>query len=292
MRERGTLAHEERAAMTTIGLLHPGEMGSSVGAAGRAGGSRVLWTSEGRSASTRARAASEGLEDGGTLAALVAASDVILSVCPPEAATDVARAVSALSFSGVYVDANAVSPATAREVGAIVEKAGATYVDGGIIGPPARSRGTTRLYLSGQAGPRVAALFQGSPLDAIVVEGGAGAASAVKMAYASWTKGSAALLLAVRALAAAEGVEAALLAEWAISQRDLQGRSESAAKGNARKAWRFVGEMDEIAATFASAGLPAGFHKAAAEIYRRMEGYKDAPPPSIEELARALLKRR
>jgi 3-hydroxyisobutyrate dehydrogenase-like beta-hydroxyacid dehydrogenase len=278
--------------MTTIGLLHPGEMGSSVGAAGRAGGARVLWTSEGRSASTRARAATEGLDDAGTLAALVAASDVIVSVCPPESAADVARAVSALGFSRLYVDANAVSPATAREIGAIVEKAGATYVDGGIIGPPARTQGSTRLYLSGQEAPRVAALFQGSLLGAVVVEGGPGAASAVKMAYASWTKGSSALLLAVRALAAAEGVEATLLAEWAISQRDLPGRSESAARGNAPKAWRFVGEMREIAATYAGAGLPDGFHQAAAEIYRRMAGYKDAPLPSIEEVARALLKGR
>jgi 3-hydroxyisobutyrate dehydrogenase-like beta-hydroxyacid dehydrogenase len=276
--------------MTTIGLLHPGEMGSSVGAAGRAGGSRVLWTSEGRSASTRARAAADGLEDSGTLAALVGASDVVLSVCPPESAADVARSVAALGFSGLYVDANAVSPATAREVSAIAEKAGATYVDGGIIGPPARSRGATRLYLSGQAAPRVAALFKDSPLEAIVVDGGAGAASAVKMAYAAWTKGSSALLLGVRALAAAEGVEAALLAEWGLSQRDLPGRSESAAKGNAPKAWRFVGEMHEIAATFAGAGLPDGFHRAAAEIYRRMAGYKDAAPPSIGEVARALLK--
>jgi 3-hydroxyisobutyrate dehydrogenase-like beta-hydroxyacid dehydrogenase len=278
--------------MTTIGLLHPGEMGSSVGAAGRANGGRVLWTSEGRSASTRARAAADGLEDAGSLAALVAASDVILSVCPPDAAADLARTVSALGFSGVYVDGNAVSPATAREVGSIVEKTGATYVDGGIIGPPARTRGTTRLYLSGQAALRVAALFEGGPLEPIVVDGGAGAASAVKMAYAAWTKGSSALLLAVRALAAAEGAEPALLGEWKRSQPDLPARSEAAAKGNSRKAWRFVGEMDEIAATFAGAGLPDGFHRAAGEIYRRMEGYKDAPPPSIEELARALLKRR
>lgn len=278
--------------MTTIGLLHPGEMGSSVGAAGRAAGARVLWSSEGRSASTRTRASADGLEDVPTLAVLVGESDVIVSVCPPDAATDVARAVSALSFSGIYVDANAVSPGTAREVGAIVEKAGATYVDGGIIGPPARSRGTTRLYLSGEAARRVAALFEASALEAIAVEGGAGAASAVKMAYAAWTKGSAALLLAVRALAAAEGVEAALLAEWKRSQPDLPGRSEAAAKGNSPKAWRFVGEMDEIAATFAGAGLPDGFHRAAAEIYRRMEGYKDAPPPTIEELAPILLTSR
>jgi 3-hydroxyisobutyrate dehydrogenase-like beta-hydroxyacid dehydrogenase len=274
----------------TIGLLHPGEMGSVVGAAARERGGRVLWSATGRGASTRSRAVAAGLEDAGGLAALVAASDVILSVCPPHAAVEVARQVADLGFAGIFVDANAVSPATAREVGSLVEKAGAIFVDGGIIGPPPRTRGSTRLYLSGQNAPRVAALFEGGALEALVVEGGPGAASALKMAYAGWTKGSAALLLAVRALAAAEGVDAALLREWSLSQPDLPARSEGAAKGNARKAWRFVGEMEEIAATFAGAGLPDGFHQASAEIYRRLEAYKDATPPPVDELVRGLLR--
>ena len=272
----------------TIGLLHPGEMGSVVGAAVRAGGARVLWSSAGRGSSTRTRALGAGLVDAGTLEAVVGASDLILSVCPPHAAVDVAREVADLGFGGTFVDANAVSPATAREVGTIIEKTGATFVDGGIIGPPPQARGSTRLYLSGDRAPVVAALFDGSPLEAIVVKGGPGAASALKMAYAGWTKGSAALLLAVRALAAAEGVDAALLHEWSLSQPDLPARSEGAAKGNSRKAWRFVGEMEEIAATFTSAGLPDGFHQAAAEIYRRMAGYKDMAPPPVDELVRAL----
>jgi hypothetical protein len=97
---------------------------------------------------------------------------------------------------------------------------------------------------------------------------GAGAASAVKMAYASWTKGSAALLLAARALARAEGVEDALLAEWAISQPGLEKRSAGAAGSAAAKGWRWVAEMEEIAASMAADGLPAGFHQAAAEVYR------------------------
>ncbi|MGH7331582.1 MAG: DUF1932 domain-containing protein [Candidatus Rokuibacteriota bacterium] len=273
----------------TIGLLHPGEMGSMVGAAARTGGARVLWFAAGRGSSTHARARAAGLEDAGSLAGLVAASDVILSVCPPHAAGDVAREVADVGFGGIFVDANAVSPATAREVGAIIKKAGAIFVDGGIIGPPPRSRGSTRLYLSGDSAFRVAALFEGSALEARVVEGGPGAASALKMAYAGWTKGSAALLLAVRALAAAEGVDAALLREWSLSQPDLPARSEGAAKGNAGKAWRFVGEMEEIAATFANAGLPDGFHQASAEIYRRLAGYKDTAPPPVDELVRSLL---
>jgi 3-hydroxyisobutyrate dehydrogenase-like beta-hydroxyacid dehydrogenase len=275
-----------------IGLLHPGDMGSTVGAAAKAGGTRVLWMSEGRSPATRKRAESGGLEDAGTLGQLVKASDVILSVCPPHAALDVARAVAAQRFAGLYVDGNAVSPATAREIGSVVEAGGAAFVDGGIVGPPAQNRGTTRLYLSGKDAVRLVPLFAAGPLQAIVVDGPAGAASALKMAYASYTKGSAALLMAIRALAAAEGIDDALLAEWQRSQPDLAARSESAAGRNAKKAWRFVGEMEEIAATFADAGLPDGFHQAAAEIYRRMSGYKDAPPPSMADVAQALLAKR
>jgi len=275
--------------MTTIGLLHPGEMGAAVGGAARADGARVLWASEGRGAATCGRAEAAGLEDAGALAELVRRSEVILSVCPPHAAVDLARAVAATRFGGLYVDANAVAPGTAREIGGIAEKAGATFVDGGIIGGPPRKRGATRLYLSGDAAARVAALFPGGPLEAIVVPGGPGAASALKMAYAAWNKGSAALLLAVRALATAEGVEAALLEEWKLSQPDLPARSEAAVTRNARKAWRFVGEMEEIAATFAAAGLPDGFHQAAAEIYRRLAPWKDAgAPPSVAEASRVL----
>ncbi len=110
------------------------------------------------------------------------------------------------------------------------------------------------------------------------------------MAYAAWTKGTSALVLAIRALAASEGVADALAAEWAISQPDLAARSERAAGGAAPKAWRWAGEMREIAATFAESGLPAGFHGAAAEVYDRLESFKDAdPPPPIDEVVEALL---
>ena len=158
----------------TIGLLHPGEMGSTVGASARANASRVLWVSEERSAQTIARAAAAGLEDAKTHAALVAASDVIFSVCPPHSALDLARAVAAQGFSGIFVDANAVAPGTAREIGHTVERGGATFVDGGIIGPPARARGTTRLYLSGGQAGRIVRVFENGPLEAIAVEGGPG----------------------------------------------------------------------------------------------------------------------
>lgn len=273
----------------TVGLLHPGEMGSAVGATLVAGRARVLWASEGRSAATRARAVEIGLEDGGTLAAVVKASRVIVSVAPPHAAVDLARAVAALGFHGIYVDANAVAPETTRQIGGIVEGGGARFVDGGIIGPATRKRGAARIYLSGPAAPDVAGLFAAGPVDPVVMDGPAGAASAVKMAYAGWGKGSNALLAAIRAFAVAEGVDSALLAEWKISMPEMPARSERAYSDNARKAWRFVGEMDEIARAFAAAGLPTGFHEAAHDIYERLAVYKDAAtPPPVEEAAARL----
>jgi len=276
----------------TIAMLHPGEMGSVVGACARAGGARVVWASEGRGAGTAERAKAAGLEDVGTLRAAVMASDVILSVCPPHAAVDLARAVAAEGYRGIFVDGNAVAPATAREIAEKIQAAGATFVDGGIVGPPPERPGTTRLYLSGAEAARVAALFAGGALEAIAVDGPPGAASAVKMAYASWTKGTSALIMAVRALAAAEGVDETLLREWDRSQPGLRERSESAVRGSAKKAWRFVGEMEEIAATFAAAGLPDGFHRAAAEIYERLSEYKDTrTPPSMPQVAARLAQR-
>ena len=277
----------------TVGLLHPGEMGATVGTTVVGGGARVLWVSDGRSTATRSRALEIGLEEAGTLAALVRASRVILSVVPPHGALALARAVAALGFRGLYVDANAVAPDTARQIGRVVEAAGARFVDGGIIGPAARTRGTTRIYLAGPAAPEIALLFGAGPIDAIVLHAPNGAASALKMAFAGWNKGSQALLAAIRAFALAEGVDAALLAEWKISMPDTIARSERAFRDNARKAWRFVGEMEEIARSLDRAGLPPGFHEAAREIYERLADYKDATePPPVEEAAAKLLRPR
>jgi 3-hydroxyisobutyrate dehydrogenase-like beta-hydroxyacid dehydrogenase len=256
------------ASMSSVAILHPGEMGAAVGQCLTAAGQLVVWAGHGRSPDTAARAAAAGLRDAGTVTEIMAGAGVIFSVCPPHAALDVARQVR--GFTGTYVDANAIAPATAAEVAGTVEGGGARYVDGGIIGPPPQAPGTTRLYLSGPGAAEVARLFAGSALDARVVEGALTAASAVKMAYAGWTKGSSALLLAMRALARAEGVEDTLLAEWELSQPGLDAQSGRAAQAAAAKGWRWAGEMDEIAATMAAAGLPAGFHQGAAGLYRRV----------------------
>jgi 3-hydroxyisobutyrate dehydrogenase-like beta-hydroxyacid dehydrogenase len=263
-------------------------MGAAVGACARAAGATVVWASAGRGPVTRERAERAGLTDAGTLGEALDAAGVVLSICPPHGALDVAKAVATHGFRGLYVDANAVSPETTREIGAIVEAAGATFVDGGVIGTPPGPDVRTRLYLSGHGAGAVPALFADTPLDVIVLEGPVGAASALKMCYAAWTKGSTALVAAVRAVAASEGVEAALVDEWRHSQPDVLRRSEGV-RTSARKGWRWIAEMEEIAATFAAAGLPPGFHQAAAEIYRRLERYRDAAaPPALDDVVRAL----
>ncbi len=275
-----------RPPLGTVGLLHPGAMGSTIGAALVATGHRVLWAGAGRSAATRARADAAGLDQVANLESLVDGSDTILSICPPDAAVDVARSVTRARFGGRYVDANAIAPSTVAIIAGIVATTGATLVDGGLIGPPAHRAGTTRLALSGRAAPLVADGFRGSNVEVILVGDEPGAASALKLCYAAWTKGSAALLLTIRAAAAEAGVEAALLDEWARSQPGLADRSGATASGSAPKAWRWVGEMHEIATFLETSGLPGGWFDAAGEIYRRLESSKDRtePPVSIGDV--------
>ena len=264
-----------------VGLLHPGEMGAAIGRCLTTRGHTVLWASQGRGPATAERAAAAGLTDVGTVAELTGRAGIIFSVCPPHAALEVARSVA--GFSGLFVDANAIAPETTRSVAAVLSAGGTgaagtgatRFADGGIIGPPPQpgadpaARNGTRLYLAGESAAEVAALFAGTPVGAQVVNGGIGAASAVKVAYAAWTKGSAALLLAARSLAHQERVEGTLLEEWALSQPELVRRLQHAARSAVAKGWRWEAEMTEIAAAMAAAGLPDGFHLAAAEIFRR-----------------------
>jgi hypothetical protein len=145
------------------------------------------------------------------------------------------------------------------------------------------------MYLSGDDATATAQRWDGSLLDVRPIDGGVGSASALKMLFAGWTKGTSALLLALNAAADAYGVAEALCDEWMISMPGLAERSERTASGTALKAWRFEGEMQEIAATLSAADLPAAFHEAAGEIYGRMSGFKDAdPPPDLDAVIAAL----
>jgi 3-hydroxyisobutyrate dehydrogenase-like beta-hydroxyacid dehydrogenase len=268
-----------------IGILHPGAMGISIAAAAQAAGHTCLWLPDGRGAETRARAEEHGL----AAAPLtdIAACPAILAVCPPHAAMDVARQVAATGFGGLYVDGNAVSPATTRQVAEIVTAGGARFVDGGIVGPPAWKPGTC-LYLSGPEAAAVAALFDGSVLEAQVLDDGVDTASALKMVYAARTKGTIALLAAVMTAAEQLGVRRALEARLASEDSALPGRIGKSIEVAAPKAWRWVAEMEEIAATLRAAGSLGGFHDAAAELYRQLDGFKDRGDPALDEILATL----
>lgn len=266
---------------TDVLFLHPGAMGSRLGGSCR-GADRRLWLSAGRTDATVVRAESEGLEAVDNLERAIAEAGVVVSVCPPSAAASVADQVAAAGFDGVYVDANAVAPATARRIGERFDR----FVDGGIIGPPPVEPGSTRMYLSGRSSDTdgVAALWAGSELDVRVLDGEAGAASALKMVYAAWTKGSAALLATIVAGAEAMGVGDDLAREWELSQPGLDERVTRTAAGIGPKAWRFAGEMTEIASSFDAVGLPAGFWEAAAETYERLAPLRNLDPSTVADL--------
>jgi 3-hydroxyisobutyrate dehydrogenase-like beta-hydroxyacid dehydrogenase len=271
-----------------IGILHPGEMGISIAASAQKSGCEVLWVSEGRREPTHKRAAQLRLRDAGTLAELCQQCRIIISVCPPHAAEALANDVAAAGFRGIYVDANAIAPERTTRIGNILSEAGISFVDGGIIGPPAWKPGTT-LYLSGTRASEAANCFKAGPLGTKIIGTGIGKASALKMCYAANTKGTVALLAAILAAAETLGVRKELFQRWEEEEAALPEHVQKRVQANAPKAWRFVGEMEEISKTFSDAGVPGGFHASAANIYRRLARFKDSNvPPTPEEILIAL----
>lgn len=278
---------------TTLGIIHPGAMGISVAATARKSGYDVYWVPEGRSAATVERARSQDLLEAQSLADLCTHCAAIICICPPHAAEDVAEQVAACNFSGLYIDANAIAPQRAQRIAQCMDKSGAAFVDGGIIGGPAWEPGHTWLCLSGPDADRAAAMFAAGPLETELVGVETGKASALKMCYAAYTKGSTALLSAILGASESLGVREDLQRFWARDDADFPDRAIRRATRVTAKAWRYAGEMEEIAATFASTGLPDGFHIAAAEIYRRIAHFKDdAENVTFDAVLQALQERR
>jgi 3-hydroxyisobutyrate dehydrogenase-like beta-hydroxyacid dehydrogenase len=277
-----------RANMFTeiIGILHPGQMGAVVAATAKNAGHEVHWASEGRSPETRHRAESIGIRDAGSLSRLCSVCSVIISVCPPEFAEEVARSVVREGFRGLFVEANAVSPDRARGISQVIKSAGADCVDGCIIGLPTNTPGETWMYLSGECAETAAACFRGGPLEVEVLSEDIGRASALKMCFAAYSKGSAALRAAVVGAAESLGVLAPLERQW--SRSDDWARAQKSIRQVSPKAWRFVAEMHEIAATFESAGMPPGFHLAAAEIFTRLASFKGADAVELADVLEKL----
>ncbi|MFD4589159.1 NAD(P)-dependent oxidoreductase [Streptomyces rubiginosohelvolus] len=273
--------------MTVLGVLHPGSMGAAVAAQARRSGAEVLWCTDGRSAESKRRAERYGLSGVAELSELADRADVILSLCPPAAAEDVARAVAACSYSGTYVDANAVSPTTMARINSTMEPFGATVVDGSVIGSPPSESKSPRLYLAGpgEALSRVAELFAGSAVQVRSLNGGVGQASALKLSYSSYQKASRVLAAVAYALAQDHGVEGELL--------DIaQGRSSSYLSETeyipkvAARSWRWGPEMREAADALRDVGLPADLVEASAVVMSRWDGFTDSALGTDEAIER------
>lgn len=275
-----------------IGFLHPGAMGISLAATALNSGYTPFWVSENRSTATYERAQEQGLKAVQDIGQLTTECDLIISVCPPHAAMDVAKQVLAADFSGTYADVNAISPQHVKEINTLMVSAGVTFVDGGIIGPPAWQPDTTYLYLSGPAAKNVAECFSAGPLVTEVIGDSIGKASALKMCFAANSKGTTALLCSIMAAAEKMGVRQELEKQWSRNGSTYTTEVISGITQAAAKAWRFSGEMEEIAATLAAAGLPEGFHLAAQDIYSRLSGFKDCESkPSLNDILSTLIPR-
>ena len=207
--------------MTKIGILHPGEMGVSIAASAFNSGHQVYWVSEGRSNKTRLRAEKHNLIEVASLSQLCQTSNIIFSVCPPHSAEDIANSVVEHGFKGYYLDANAISPQRAVKIGQMLESNGIHFIDGGIIGGPAWKPNETQLFLSGNDANIIADCFSNGPLETKVIGDEIGKASALKMCYAAYSKGTTALLAAILATAESLGVRDELYQQWDVDDSDF-----------------------------------------------------------------------
>ena len=255
-----------------IGIVSPGDMGHSVGARLIENGLRVVYCSAGRSARTRNLAKEANIEAVPTYEALVTEADIVLSILVPAAAVPsaklVADALTATNAKLLYVDCNAIAPQTAKEVGQIIKGSGGEFLDASIIGGPPRGDYTPRIYVAGDTN-RQLEFLNDYGLNLIHFSDRVGDASALKMCFASLTKGSTALYLTLMAGARALGIYDALIQEFQKSQKSRL-QSIERLPGVATKARRFVGEMEEMDKTYAGVGINPNMLKGAAEIYRIM----------------------
>ncbi|MFC2014491.1 DUF1932 domain-containing protein [Chloroflexota bacterium] len=274
-------------AVQAVGLLSPGDMGHAVGRVMVDNGLKVITCLEGRSKRTSELAGKAGIEAVPTYQQLVRDADIILSILVPAEAKNAATAVSqALKDTGeqiVYTDCNAIAPATVREIGEIIVKAGSQFVDAGIIGGPPSPGGSTRIYASGADTGEFEQL-KDYGLDIRIAGKEIGQASGLKMVYAALTKGTSALSLELLVAAWRMGLYETLMEEWQTSQKDRHDSLSRSLQSIPSKSKRWVGEMEEIAKTFADVGLTPKILQGAADLYRFVGSNRigDETPETID----------
>lgn len=284
--------------MNTVAILSPGDMGHTVGERLKENGLRVIAHLADRSARTWGLAEKVGIEEVESYDALVEEADVVLCILVPAEAAAAAQTVAdALRRTGadlLYADCNAVAPQTTIEIGETIAGAGGRFADASIIGPPPRREGTTRFYASGVHAGELARL-EDYGLDVPVISDRVGDASAIKMCYAGLTKGLTALCTNLLVAAEALGIRDALFDEYDMSQSAMLKRMQGL-PSMPPKSRRWVGEMEEIAATMAGVGMSPKFHEGAADIYSFVGASaladrtpEDPDEPTLEEMLRELV---
>ena len=274
--------------LSTVGILSPGDMGHTVGDVLRQNGLRVITCLDGRSQRTRQLAEKAGIVDVPTYPQFVTEADLILSIMVPaqalSAASIVAETLQQVDTTLTYTDCNAIAPQTVRKLGEVITSAGGTFVDASIIGPPPRTPGATRFYASGPDLDLFSEL-DNYGLDIRALGAEVGLASAIKMCYASLTKGLTALCTELLTAASVLGVSEALTAEFQLSQSALFERMEKGLPSMPPKARRWIGEMEEISATFEHVGLTPNILTGAADMYRFVGDthLADLPPEARDE---------
>jgi 3-hydroxyisobutyrate dehydrogenase-like beta-hydroxyacid dehydrogenase len=241
----------EKAAYQRIGLIGAGEMGSGIGGRLASRGVDVRTTLAGRSAASAERIQRAGIGTVEDLAAIARSCALVLSIVPPDQALGVAESfVAAYVPAGtpaVYVDCNAVAPETVAKIAAVITAAGIHFVDAGIIGgPPSDGYEGPKIYASG---PHVTAfeVLNAHGLYVKRLDGPVGLASALKMCYGGLTKGITGIGSSMFACAENAGLGAALAAEFSASQPALYAWLTRQIPTMFPKAYRWVGEMREIA---------------------------------------------
>ncbi|TDO68497.1 3-hydroxyisobutyrate dehydrogenase-like beta-hydroxyacid dehydrogenase [Kribbella sp. VKM Ac-2571] len=250
-----------------IAVFHPGAMGSKLAAQLVVAGHEVRWVPDGRSDASKARAEEAGLI-GASFADAVGEAEAVLCSCAPQGAVEIAKQVGAAGFSGLYVEANPLSPASLREAQSAVPDA--TFVDAGVVGPPPTGGPSpTHLMLSGTAADRVATLWAGTAVTPMVVGAEPGAASAAKSSYALYNKGKAALAVLAFQLAEKHGVTEALIAQQ--TRADAGSLKDPALPDQLRSvAWRWGPEFDELAETLDAAGLEGDAARALRQVWTKL----------------------
>ncbi len=273
---------------STVAVLHPGRMGAAIAGQLSSSGRDVIYLPTGRSEASRNRATRAGMVAASSIGDLCRQADIILSICAPAAAEDVARLVGSNRFEGIYVEANAISPARFPGIAKLLPQATAV-LDGAIFGPPPSTHSQTVLYLAGdqESAKAVAATLSTADVRVEHLLQDPPAASGLKMAHSSYQKASRALAAVAHALALEYDVTHVLLTEAERNSRSPLADPDHL-RSVAARAWRWAPELRDAAQTLSDAGLPGQQALAAAEMLDLWADEKDIYDAPLEHILRQL----